>query len=141
MKLKMTIEEAIEFADEWSKGMTLHEGSKGWRVVCLLLAEEVRRLTPIEVAAKKTVTAFEAHGNAKQVSAAVPGDLQARCDMLKSWLVEADASNDRLRTHLNNTLEIAYTWQPGYATKIDRDTLALAAQAIGYEPPNAGNQR
>ena len=38
--------EALEFADEWSRGMTLHEGSQGWRVVCLLLAEEVRRLTP-----------------------------------------------------------------------------------------------
>ena len=65
------------------------------------------------------------------------GDLQTRYDMLKSWLVEADASNDRLRNHLSNTLEIAYTWQPGYATKMDRDTLALAAQAIGYEQPNA----
>lgn len=43
MKLAMTIEEALEFADEWSKGMTYHEGSQGWRVVCMLLAEEVRR--------------------------------------------------------------------------------------------------
>lgn len=44
MKLKMTIDEALEFADEWSRGLTLHEGSQGWRVVCMLLAEEVRRL-------------------------------------------------------------------------------------------------
>lgn len=65
MKLKMTIEEALEFADEWSRGMTLHEGSQGWRVVCLLLAEEVRRLTPVEAAALKTVAAFEALGTAQ----------------------------------------------------------------------------
>jgi hypothetical protein len=65
------------------------------------------------------------------------GDLQTRYDMLKSWLVEADASNDRLKKHLHNVLEIAHTWQPDYATKMDRDTLALAAQAIAYEPPNA----
>jgi len=39
----MTTEEALEFADEWSRGLTLHEGSQGWRVVCMLLAEEVRR--------------------------------------------------------------------------------------------------
>lgn len=64
------------------------------------------------------------------------GDLQTRYEMLKSWLVEADASNDRLKKHLSNTLEIAYTWQPNYATKMDRDTLALAAGAIGFEPPN-----
>jgi hypothetical protein len=64
------------------------------------------------------------------------GDLQTRYDMLKSWLVEADASNEQLKKHLSNVLEIAHTWQPGYATKMDRDTLALAAQSIGYEPPN-----
>lgn len=39
----MTIEEALSFADEWSKGLTLHEGAQGWRVVCMVLAEEVRR--------------------------------------------------------------------------------------------------
>ena len=65
MKLKMPIEEALEFADEWSRGMTLHEGSQGWRVVCLLLAEEVRRLAPVESAARKTVAAFEALGTAQ----------------------------------------------------------------------------
>lgn len=43
MKLNMTIDEALEFADEWSKGLTLYEGAQGWRVVCMLLAEEVRR--------------------------------------------------------------------------------------------------
>jgi len=43
MKLAMTIEEALAFADEWSKGVTLYEGAQGWRVVCMLLAEEVRR--------------------------------------------------------------------------------------------------
>jgi len=43
MRIAMTTEEALEFADEWSRGLTLHEGSQGWRVVCMLLAEEVRR--------------------------------------------------------------------------------------------------
>lgn len=44
MKLAMTVDEALDFADEWSRGITLHEGSQGWRVVCMLLAEEVRRM-------------------------------------------------------------------------------------------------
>lgn len=69
------------------------------------------------------------------------GDLQTRYDMLKGWLVEADAVNDILKKHLGNVLEIAYTWQPGYATKMDRDTLTIAAKSIGYElPPNTGNE-
>lgn len=44
MKLKMTIDEALVFATEWSVGQTFHEDSQGWRVVCMLLAQEVRRL-------------------------------------------------------------------------------------------------
>jgi hypothetical protein len=40
----MTLEEALEFADEWAQGMTFHEDSQGWWVVCALLALEVRRL-------------------------------------------------------------------------------------------------
>lgn len=43
MKLAMTIDEALEFADEWSRGLTLYEGAQGWRVVCMMLAEEVRK--------------------------------------------------------------------------------------------------
>lgn len=42
--LKMTVAEALERADDWTAGLTLHAGSEGWRVVCLVLAEEVRRL-------------------------------------------------------------------------------------------------
>ena len=78
------------------------------------------------------------------------GDLRTRYDMLKGWLVEADAVNDILKKHLGSVLEIAYTWQPNYATKMDRDTLTLAAKSIGYElspnttaeqPARAGEQR
>jgi hypothetical protein len=42
--VKMTIDECLAFADEWVRGMTFHAGSNGWRVVCMLLAREVRSL-------------------------------------------------------------------------------------------------
>lgn len=42
--LVMTIDEALEFADEWSRGVTIYPGARGWRVVCMMLADEVRRL-------------------------------------------------------------------------------------------------
>ena len=42
--LKMTVADAIAFADEWSRGLTIYAGAQGWRVVCMLLADEVRRL-------------------------------------------------------------------------------------------------
>lgn len=44
MQIKMTIDECLEFADEGAKGCPFHEGSQGWRAVCMLLANEVRRL-------------------------------------------------------------------------------------------------
>ncbi len=43
MKLKLTVDECLALADEWSQGITIHEDSQGWRVVCMVLAEEVRR--------------------------------------------------------------------------------------------------
>ena len=40
----MTVDEALQYADEWVKGQTFYPGSQGWRVVCAVLAAEVRRL-------------------------------------------------------------------------------------------------
>jgi len=40
----MTVDEALQYADEWAKGQTFYEGMQGWRVVCATLAAEVRRL-------------------------------------------------------------------------------------------------
>lgn len=42
IKIKMTIDECLAFADGWSRNCTFHENSQGWRVVCMLLAGEVR---------------------------------------------------------------------------------------------------
>jgi hypothetical protein len=44
----MTVDEALEIADECVQGVALHEGSKGWRVVCMVLASEVRRLSKLK---------------------------------------------------------------------------------------------
>lgn len=68
-------------------------------------------------------------------------NLRARYDMLRDWLSEADAVNEILKKHLAQVLEIAYTWQPSYATQMDRKTLTIAAKSIGYElPPNTADE-
>jgi len=43
-KIKMTIDECLEIAEKMSRVKTYNEDSKGWDVVLMLLAEEVRRL-------------------------------------------------------------------------------------------------
>ena len=54
-------------------------------------------------------------------------DAASVIEMLKSWESDANRRADRLAQHLRNVLEIARTWQPDYATKMDRDTLDIAA--------------
>lgn len=69
-KIKMTIDECIEFAREWSKGMTFHAGSQGWRVVCMLLAEEVQRLRGTRTASRpSTGRRLTARGRTPPISA------------------------------------------------------------------------
>ena len=44
----MKLEEALQWAGQWTEGQTFHEGMQGWRVVCAVLAAEVRRLQAVE---------------------------------------------------------------------------------------------
>jgi hypothetical protein len=44
-QVEMTVEQAIEFAREWQKGLTVYPGAMGWRVVCMVLADEVEKIT------------------------------------------------------------------------------------------------
>ena len=67
-------------------------------------------------------------------------DPVAVVEMLRSWEVNTSVRADRLAQHLRNVLEIARTWQPDYATKMDRDTLDLAAAEVG-ETPNVATAR
>ena len=48
MNVKMTVDEALGIADECVQAVTLHEGSKGWRVVCMVLAAEVRQMRKLK---------------------------------------------------------------------------------------------
>lgn len=51
----MNAEEALLFADEWSRGLTMYEGAQGWRVVCMVLAKEVRRHHGLAAAIRQTL--------------------------------------------------------------------------------------
>jgi len=56
---------------------------------------------------------------------------QALADMHKQWAVEDRRRAELLADHLRQVLEVARTWQPGYATAMDRKTLELAANEVG----------
>ena len=51
-------------------------------------------------------------------------------DLLHSWEADAQARAGLLEQHLRAVLEVAYTWQPEYATKMDRDTLHYAKECV-----------
>ena len=44
MQLRMTIDDALAAAREWTRGTTLHEDSDSPRVWCILMDEEIDRL-------------------------------------------------------------------------------------------------
>lgn len=52
---RYTIDEARADAREWIKGVTVHDGTRGWRVCCALLEE---RITELETAARKVVCMY-----------------------------------------------------------------------------------
>lgn len=43
----MDVNEALQWAGQWTEGQTFYEGMQGWRVVCAVLAAEVRRLQAV----------------------------------------------------------------------------------------------
>jgi hypothetical protein len=50
--------------------------------------------------------------------------------MIQGWEADAQRRAELLEQHLRAVLEIARTWQPDYATKMDRDTLDMAAAEV-----------
>lgn len=57
-------------------------------------------------------------------------------DLLHSWESDAKARASLLEQHLRAVLEVALTWQPAYATKMDRDTLQYAQECADGKVPN-----
>ena len=71
------------------------------------------------------------------------GDPVAVIEMLRSWEAESSARVTLLEQHLSAVLEIADTWQPDYASAMDRDTLKYAQACLDrkepIQPPEAGD--
>lgn len=58
---------------------------------------------------------------------------QALADMHKQWAIDDRRRVVLLEDHLRQVLEVARTWQPDYATAMDRKTLELAAKEVGHQ--------
>lgn len=56
--------------------------------------------------------------------------------MWQSWEADAQARAELLEQHLRAVLEVARTWQPDYATKMDLDTLQHAHDCADRKVPN-----
>ena len=64
-----------------------------------------------------------------------PPDPVAVIEMLRGWEVDAQRRAELLEQHLRAVLEVARTWQPSYATKMDRDTLQHAEDFADRKTP------
>ena len=61
--------------------------------------------------------------------------------MIQGWEVDAQRRAELLEQHLRAVLAVARTWQPDYATKMDRDTLQHAEDFADCKTPNVGVER
>lgn len=57
--------------------------------------------------------------------------------MIQGWEADAQRRAELLEQHLRAVLEVARTWQPDYATKMDCDTLQYAEDFADRKAPNA----
>lgn len=57
-------------------------------------------------------------------------ELRTRLDLFQSWHDDDRRRIELLEQHLRAVLEIAGTWQPDYATKMDRDTIQFARECL-----------
>ncbi|MBS0227644.1 MAG: hypothetical protein JSS23_02995 [Proteobacteria bacterium] len=64
-----------------------------------------------------------------------PPDPVVVIQMLQSREVDATRRAELMEQHLRAVLEVARTWQPDYATKMDRDTLKYAQDYADGKPP------
>ncbi len=58
-------------------------------------------------------------------------ELRTRLDLFQSWHDDDRRRIELLEQHLGSVLEIAGTWQPDYATAMDRKTIQLARECLG----------
>ena len=56
--------------------------------------------------------------------------------MIQEWEADAQRRAELLEQHLRAVLEVARTWQPHYATQMDRDTLQYAEDFADRKTPN-----
>lgn len=61
--------------------------------------------------------------------------------MIQGWEADARRRAELLEQHLRAVLEVARTWQPDYATKMDRDTLQHAEDFADGKTPNPKSSR
>lgn len=108
LKLDMTVDEALAFAEEWTRGMTLHAGLQGWRVVCLLLGEEVRALR------EDSAKAWAAVRSSNQVSID-ERKLQARINELESQIAELRQGGEVVAYVRADEVILAKHWRGGPA--------------------------
>lgn len=102
-----------------ARGHVFHEAG-AWR-----MSPDAPQLREVHQA----IALLRKHGFSVQEPAAQEVDTSAT-DVLLGMAADDAAQIEVLSSHLRSVIEIARTWQPGYATKMDRDTLDIAQASL-----------
>lgn len=101
----MTIDDAIAFAKEWSRGVPVDGSVQGWRVVCAVLATEIDRLRAQQAPGDRGP--WRAVPNASDMICIESGDFEHDVRLY----VDGDFENDQQR----------FTYAEGIAAKLNAE--------------------
>jgi len=79
--------------------------------------------------ARAIIAARDAQWQSTRLLGGVPDD-ESEHDVMMGMAADDQVRIETLTIHLRSVIEIARTWQPDYATKMDRDMLDLAEAAL-----------
>lgn len=102
-----------------ARSQVFHEAG-GWR-----MSPDAPQLREVHQA----IALLKRHGFSVQESVSQEVDTSSS-DVLLGLAADDAHRIEVLTSHLRSVLEIARTWQPDYATKMDRDTLHIAEAAL-----------
>src|SRR5574343_1960099 len=105
----MKLEEALNYADEWTNGHTFYEGMQGWRVVCAVLAAEVRRLRApaVEDVPLGYALAIRNHGDGELMVYRNPFSRSDKTDCIPLYMHPPSLDGDT-RNQSEGKLEMVY---------------------------------
>lgn len=134
----MDVNEALQWADQWTEGHTFYEGMQGWRVVCATLAAEVRRLrvpaveaVPLGYALANLDGTIRNHGDGELMVYRNPFSRSDKTDCIPLYMHPPSLDDDTRKLVLELLDELdTYSLDP-YLSRRSKEIVKILKEKLG----------